>query len=431
MRIMLVNNQVPSTVGGTETVVGHTERLLARDGHETALFAIRQADASPTPWDSHLPTADALQGRALRCKNSLAAVYSFETRTRLGRLVERFRPDVVHLHNVYEKVTFSVVDALRRRGVPTVLTLHDYRAICPNGLLLAADGLCHRCLGRGLYWHAIRHRCLKGPVTRTLKSSAEASLNRLRRQYQRVDAVVAPSRFMMQKLCQAELSTAPVHFIPNPVELAPIGPRPPLGVPVRFLFFGRLVPEKGLDILLTASRFVDPGIRITVAGGGPMAAHVASRVGAATLPVDVVGQLDRRGIAHQLQSSTAALVPSLWYENCPLSILEAHASALPVIASNLGGMGELVTDGGDGLLVPPGDPGALACAMNSLARDPETTRQLGLAGRRRVGESNSPERYLENLMHCYGTAMGHGASYGDNTPLHAVADEHPSSMNLP
>ncbi|MDP8957762.1 MAG: glycosyltransferase, partial [Actinomycetota bacterium] len=187
MKVLLVNNQYRPVPGGAEAVLLRTEELLRGEGHETIPFSLRHPDTLASPWTGDFPQADRLARSPWRRTDSLATLYSLSVRRRLERLIDRARPHVAHLHNVYEKLTLSVVDALRSRGVPIVLTLHDYRAVCPNGYLLAPDGPCIRCVRDRSTRHAVVHRCLGPSLGANLMAAAECAINRRLRQYDKVD----------------------------------------------------------------------------------------------------------------------------------------------------------------------------------------------------------------------------------------------------
>jgi glycosyltransferase involved in cell wall biosynthesis len=370
MRILQLNN-LDRRDGGAETVTAHTGNLLRDAGHEVLHFA-----------GSHRPS----QG-----------VYSLRSRRALARLLRVTKPDVAHAHNVYGRLTLSVLDALDAAGVPTVLTLHDYRAVCPNGILLAPDGPCRRCV-EGTVAHAVRFGCLHGSRYASAVAAVEVALNRRRGAYAKADVLICPSHTMERIVSEAGLPAGRLEVVPNAVRAsaAPRG-RPPL--PARFVFAGRLTPAKGLHTLLAAARRLPDGARVVVLGSGRQEAVV--RRSAAGFPVEIRGAADAAEVRRELARATAVVVPSLWIENCPMAILEAGALGVPAVASDLGGMRELVADGHDGLLVPPGRPAALAGALRTLAEDPELVARLGERAWKRVWARHAPDGYRAAILSCY------------------------------
>jgi glycosyltransferase involved in cell wall biosynthesis len=370
MRILQLNN-LDRRDGGAETVTAHTGDLLRDAGHEVLHFA-----------GSHRPSQ---------------AVYSLRSRRALARLLRVTKPDVAHAHNVYGRLTLSVLDALDAAGIPTVLTLHDYRAVCPNGILLAPDGPCRRCV-EGTVAHAVRLGCLHGSRYASAVAAVEVALNRRRGAYAKADLLICPSHTMERIVSEAGLPAGRLEVVPNAVRAsaAPRG-KPPL--PASFVFAGRLTPAKGLHTLLAAARRLPDGARVVVLGSGRQEAVL--RRSAAGLPMEIRGAADAAEVRRELARATAVVVPSLWIENCPMAILEAGALGVPAVASDLGGMRELVADGHDGLLVPPGRPAALAGALRTLAEDPELVARLGERAWERVRARHAPDGYRAAILSCY------------------------------
>lgn len=400
VRVLLVNKFLAPR-GGAESVVLQTRRLLEAAGHEVIPFGMRtDAAVEQEPWTQFLvPERQYFDGNPLRrARDAVATVYSLDVRSRLRALLRHVRPDIAHLHNVYHQLTLSVVDELKAQRIPMVMTLHDYKVACPAYQLLTHDGVCERCVG-GAFWHVVRHRCLKSSIAGSVLVAVEAYLSRARRQYEKIDRFLAPSRFLRDVVVRAGLPANRIAVLPNAVAVA-AAPRPQPESPV-FLFAGRLSAEKGIDTLLEAAGRARAVPEIRIAGAGPLEALLRDRLGREGLPIRLLGFLGREQVVAELSSATAALVPSKWYENCPLAILEAAALGVPTIASDIGGIPELITSSVDGILVPPGDSEALAQAMDELARDRGHAAALGRAAYERVQAQHCEDRYLQALLGHY------------------------------
>jgi glycosyltransferase involved in cell wall biosynthesis len=402
---VLLANKYHGRRGGAESVVLQTARLLEEAGHDVVPFAMRDDDSAASEWSEYfVPTRHYFEGSTIRrVGDSLAAIYSLDARRRLRALLRAARPDVAHLHNVYHQLSLSIVDELRSARVPIVMTLHDYKAACPNYHLLTHDGLCQRCVG-GAYWNAVRHRCLKGSIAGSAIASIEAYVNRIRKQYGKVDLFLAPSEFLRDVMVRAGLPSDRIEVLRNAVPVAP-APRPLPSRP-RFLYFGRLSREKGVDTILDASPEISAEIEIVLFGTGPLLEALRRRVEGEGLAVQLKGFVTREVLDRELRSTTAALLPSQCYENCPMSLLEASALGVPTIASDIGGIPELVTNGVDGILVTPGDETALAAAVNALAATPSLAEALGEAAHGRVSQGHREETYLDALLGHYGRVLG-------------------------
>jgi glycosyltransferase involved in cell wall biosynthesis len=312
------------------------------------------------------------------------------------------RPDVAHVHYIFEFLTLSVLDVLHAHRIPVVMTLHDYRPVCPNYRLFTAGRPCQRCLHHGRVWNVVLHHCLRGEGSRwrAVAAGAEAGLASLRHWWSRIGLFIAPSAFLRDQVVAVGLPAARVVVVPNPVRATDRPIRHCSGVPT-FLYAGRLVTEKGLDVLLAAARSLPAGVKVVVLGTGRLEGALRARVTAERLPVEMRGFASRTVVDRQLAGATAALLPALWYENCPMAVLESAAHAVPAVASAIGGIPELVTDGVTGLLVPPGDAPALAVAMQTLAAHPERAAQLGAAAWHRVRVQHDPQNHLAALLDCY------------------------------
>lgn len=415
MRLLLCTNHYGCMAGGAVAMAATTRRLLESAGHDVVPFAIREEKAYPSEWDDYWPTAEDLRNQILAVGDELETPYSFVARRKLDRLIEAARPDVAHLHNVSGKLTFSVVDALRARGVPIVLTLHEYKAICPNGWLATHDGVCHRCVGRTTL-HAVRHRCMDGSLPKSVLAAAEATINRRRRQFDKIDLMLAPSQFLKDQVVQGGLDARRIRIVRNPAERVAQPDRRLAEVP-RFVFFGRLVENKGIDVLLSASKLLEGKAEVAVFGSGPLERHVRDRVDRERLPVTFRGYADRHTIGSELGRCTASILPSLWYENAPMAIIEAAGCGVATIASAIGAIPETIEEGKTGILVRPGDPDALAEAMRALADDRTRALEMGRYAWERVGEQHDPRAHLEEILEAYEWAR----SARRNIPANGVA----------
>ncbi|MGY1708779.1 glycosyltransferase [Geodermatophilus sp. SYSU D00758] len=396
MRVLLVANHWTEGPGGAETMAVLTADLLRAAGHEVVPFAVAEERTLPTPVRAALPGA-AGAGARTRFGEAWAGTWSPRTYRALARVVDEVRPDVAHVHHVFERLTVSVLDALRRRGVPTVMTLHDYKPVCPNYRLFTGGAVCTRCLPGG-YWQVVRHRCLEGSRWRSVAAAADAYASRARGLWDGVDLFLAPSAHLRRRVEAGGVRR--VEVLPNPVMAAP-APRPlPPGPPV-VLLASRLVAEKGVDVLLSAAASLPRGVRVRLAGSGRVAGEVAARVAREGLPVDVLGPRPPAGVRAELAGATVAVLPALWEENCPMAVLEAAALGVPVVASAIGGIPELVDDGRTGLLVPPGDVAALASALARVVSAPGEAVRMGRAGWERVRSRHDPQAHVTALVEVY------------------------------
>lgn len=403
MRILLVNSHhYPG--GGDCTYVFNLARLLQQAGHIPAFFAMQDARNRPDPNQDLFVSP--IDFRALNQAKSLAnswkvltrSIYSTEARKNFRRLIDRFQPDLVHLHNIEAHLTPSVALEAHRQKLPLVWTLHDYRMICPNShLLIDRSGeICQACQGKHYYQAALK-RCKKDSFLASLMASLQSYAHEGMGLIDKTQVFLTPSNFLRQKLLQAGFPAGKVVHLPLFVETP--APNAASARPEHLLFMARLEVTKGIRVLIEASRLV-PQVKVVLAGSlDPLLADALL----ASLPANVtyVGLQDSAGLAGLLQKAYASLTPSIWYENQPFSILEAFAAGKPVIASDLGGMTELVAHGQRGLLVPPGDPAALAQAMGWMVAHPEQAQAMGASAQAYVQCEHNPRSHAQAILDIY------------------------------
>jgi glycosyltransferase involved in cell wall biosynthesis len=402
VRVLQVNKFLYGGAGA-ETVMFRTADLLRANGHDVNFFAMDDPRNVPCDDSRYFPRGRYYgggHGLLDQARSAAASIYSVDARKSLRRLLKVIRPDVAHLHNIYHQLTLSVVDELVAQGIPTVMTVHDYKPVCPSYLAYTDHAPCRRCV-TGHPGHVIAHRCIKNSRAASTVAAGEALLTRTRRLYQRIDAFIVPSKHCMEVLVLGGLPAERMHLIPNFVaddQLRPFGesssPRAAMA-----LFVGRLEEAKGIDVLLAAARSVAAEIQVVVVGEGPLQGAVrdADRAGS----VSYLGRRQWHEIAPLMDEACALVVPSLWEENCPMVVLEAGARGCPVIASDRGGLTELVSHERDGLLFPAGQAGGLADALLRLGRDLRLSERLGTARRVRIETTNTAKSYLESLMRVY------------------------------
>ena len=397
MRIVVANKFWYRRAGAERVMLDEVAWLEAA-GHTVAHFSTTHPDNEPSAWsDYFVPYLEigpdgglSLAGKAVAAGRMF---HSPEARRRFDRLLADFRPDVVHIHGIHRQISPSILAAARDRGVPVVQTLHDLNHICPEDLLLrgGVEPCEPRLCGELWYGACVTHRCVRHSAGASALAAAEVTWQRLRRVYERgIARFISPSRFHAQQMARGGW-TVPTTILPNAVPLA-AGHRPPGS---GFAVIGRLAREKGIEVAVRAA--CAEGLPLTVAGEGPL----GERLRAEYPQVTFTGRLDGPGVAALVARSRGVLVPSLTFENAPMAVLEPMSAGVPVVASAIGGIPEQVTDGIDGLLVPPGDEGALASAMRRLAEDDELVGRLGAASRETIARRFCPERHLEGLVAVY------------------------------
>lgn len=405
MRILHVNKFLYRR-GGAESYLLDVAEHQRAIGHDVWFWGMSHPENTEQVLAQHFashveldPAPSTVSGRV---RMSARMVWSPGSGRGLSAAIKHVRPDVVHFHNVYHQLSPSVVRATVRAGVPAVMTLHDYKLACPSYQLLADGKPCTACVDQGV-WQAARVACKDGSRAASTMLAAESWLHRRFRAYAGVDVFLCPSRFLHDIMIRAGVFPDRMQVLPHFVEAdgAPINRG--TGGPV--VFAGRLSPEKGVDTLIRAAPLLPDGARVTIAGDGPMRGEL-ERLAADVAPgrIAFLGRLAKTDLLREVSTATAMAVPSRWYENQPMTVLEALTSATPVVASNLGGIPELIRDGVDGRLIPPDDPVALASALAGLLVDPALAARYGAAGRTRILADFALDRHLRGLEDAYQAA---------------------------
>jgi glycosyltransferase involved in cell wall biosynthesis len=337
----------------------------------------------------------------------------------MSRLVRAERPDICHLHNIYHQISPSILHILKAAGVPMIMTLHDLKMVCP-AYLLARDGtLCRACSHRHFY-RCAQYACIKGSRAKSLLVSAEMYLHHVfLRVYNLVDVCICPSLFLKERLMdmgfRGKLVHLPNFIIPN--EFVPCYG----GRERSVAYFGRLSREKGVVTLLEAMRLV-PGVTLKIIGEGPLRKELEAKA-AGNPNIRFLGYMSGDALKDEVSSSMCVAYPSECHENNPRGIIEAFALGKPVVASDIGGIPELVKDGKTGYLFPAGNSGALAACLRRVDSDREKLRQMGGLCRELAEQEFSDERHYARLMRLYedaGKEQGAKRERSDGTAIGGV-----------
>jgi len=362
VRILLVHchYRLP---GGEDAVFAAERAALEAAGHTVLCFEGSNEEAAHGLAKLLLP---------------LRAMYNFGAADKLRALLQKEPVDAVHIHNTLLLFSPSVVRAAKKAGVPVVQTLHNFRLFCPNGIFLREGAVCEDCPHRGLFC-AVRHKCYRGSALQSAVVAVCYALHRRLGTYRGI-TLTAPTDFDREKLLACNrlrptFDEERLVVLPNPVTVTPF---PLLPWPERenqILFAGRLEELKGLPVVLEAWRRLGPQApKLLVAGSGPLDTWAKEN---APDTVEFIGQLNREALHRAMTASRAVVAASLCYETFALVSAEAQLLGTPVLASDIGNIGQSVEPGVTGLRFAPGDASALAEAVRALdgAKFDETTIQ--------------------------------------------------------
>ena len=387
MKILVIHNRYRQQ-GGEDTVVEAEHELLESRGHAVQRLVFDNAE---------------VQSGIGQLLSAAMSIYNVASYRRTHDTIQSFRPDVVHVHNTFYVASPSIYFAANDCGVPVVQTLHNYRLICPS-VYLFHDGRIYEDNIQKLFpLRAVMNRVTQGSLMQSLVIATTTAWHKLRRTYRdRISRYIVFTEFAQSVFMRSSLGVSTEKFAVKPNFV----PDPGHNIDHdgdKYLFIGRLTEEKGIRVLLRAAEENEFPLRIV--GDGPLADEVSAAAG--KLPhVEYMGPLPRDRVLEILAESRALIFPSLWYEGMPMVIIEALASATPVIASRLGNPKHMVHDGVGGLLFQPGNADDLAECVQRLERSSALRSTLREGARNLYESQYSPDSNYERLVEIYSEVSG-------------------------
>lgn len=325
--------------------------------------------------------------------------HSGEIENKLGALISSADPEVAHLHNVYHHLSAGTIQTLRRRRVPIVMTVHDVQPMCPNHRMIRGmdNTLCERC-HKHKYYKCFTNRCVKNSRGASFAASAEAYYYYLKNIWEMVDIFICPSQFMMDKMVEWGFPKKKMRLLRNPFTVPQTYPA--LGN--KIVYIGRFHVEKGIEILMASL----PHLReypAVLAGNGPESGWVETMIRQCSLTnVEMRGWVNGESWRNLIAEARVVVVPSLFYENCSMTILEALSSGRLLVVADRGGNRELVTNGETGFVVKPENPESLSEGIREAMELSDIEAEvISKKGRLYVEKNHSSEEYTKKLEEIY------------------------------
>lgn len=391
MKILIVNKFLYPN-GGSETYIFTLGKCLKDMGCEVEYFGMEhEGRIVGNSIDEYTSNMDFHTGKLSKLLYPFRIIYSKEAYNKITKVLDAFKPEVVHLNNFNFQLTPSVIYAVRnwerRTGnkVKLVYTAHDLQWVCPNHLMrIPSTGeLCSRC-NMGDYKYCMKNKCLHNSGIKSILAAFEGRYYRYKKTYELVDTIIAPSRFLADKLSGYPGLKDKITVMHNFADIDKNIINNESKENYVF-YFGRYSDEKGVDTLLEACRKL-PDIKFVFAGGGPLEDKVN-----AVPNVKNLGFLKGKELYEMIANASFTVFPSICNENCPLAVMESISLGTPVVASNIGGVPELIDDGVTGELFVPGDASALTAKIEKLFNDKELVNQYTVNCRKTVFDT--PKEY--------------------------------------
>lgn len=404
MNVLMVNKFFHYK-GGSETVFFSEMDMLEKLGNKVVPFAMKSELNGPSIYDNYFVeevdyTKPGFFNKII-CASKI--IYSFDARKKILQLLKSEEITVSHFHIFQHQISPSVFGPLKDRNIPIILSLHDLKPICPNYKYYVNGNTCEACSG-GEFINCFRKKCTKGSSFGSLVNTVEMYFHRMMGYYENVDRYIAVSKFYKRKMIEAGFEEEKISYLPNYIDTEDFYSD---GKDNRYvLYFGRLSEEKGVATLIKSAE-INKDITHYIVGTGPLDEGLRYEVQNKSLTnIKFLGFKTGNELKRLLSECTCVVVPSEWYENCPMTILEAFASSKPVIGSNIGGIPELIENGIDGYTFEPGDEMDLADKVRTLWNEPSLCLEMGLKGLEKVKNNFNAEMHSRGLINIYNEVLG-------------------------
>ncbi len=399
MKVLLINKFLYPRGGDALSTI-NTGRLLKEKGHKVFYWGMQHPDNPPYEY-SRLFVDNIEYGSKMSLRGKISAalniLYSFEAKRKIEKILDEVRPDIVHLNNFAHQISPSILHVFKKRGIPSVMTMRDYKLVCPSYSMLAGGKPCEDCAG-GSYYNCILRKCVKNSRLKSFINTAEMYLHhKILNIYDIVDIYISPSVFLKEKVAEMGFKKE-VRCLPNFVDTNEF--KEDFSFGRELCYFGRLSPEKGVGTLIESFRGLEANLKII--GSGPLEKELKDKVEKENITnVRFLGYRTGDDLKREIKDSIAAIIPSECYENNPRSVLESFAVGRPVIGARIGGIPELVQDGVTGCTFNTGDASDLREKILSLINSPDNVKSMGRRARKFIEEKFNPEKHYKKLMDIY------------------------------
>lgn len=398
LKVIFLNNYFYIR-GGAEAVFFNEMELLKLNGHMVVPFSRHFIKNLNSEYSQYFPSDFSYETCFFVKKVAIALkmIYSIESRKWFDVLLSNIKPDIIHAHNIYGRLTYSVIDVAKTKKVPVVMTLHDYKLICPSYTMLLNDKPCEKCKGFYFY-NCLLTRCHKGSLSASIVYTLESYLNHCFKKFAWIKYLICPSMFSLKKHLEAGLPEEKLVHLPNFVKIEDYEPNYKCGDYI--LYVGRLSKEKGVLTLLKAIKGID--MQLKIVGEGPMKEVCEKFVSENNLnSVQFLGYKSGEELKQLYRDAAFLVIPSEWYENQPMTVIESFAYGKPVIGSNIGGIPEMIINGQTGLIFEPGNEIELREKMIYLLSKPSMIEDMGRKARDKAKLEYSSDIHYNKLIEIY------------------------------
>lgn len=395
MRILLVN-KFHYLRGGSEKYYFELAELLKKHGHTVAFFSMKNENNIKTGDREYF--VDEIDMNTGSKFEALNVIYSKKNKALMEKALEEFKPDIVHINNFQRQLSASIIDAVKEKNIPLIMTAHDLNPICPASIMLYNGEVCEDCITKG-YTSCIKKKCIKNSMLKSMLGYIEKKYYDLHKIFCKIDCIISPSEFNKNQLLKGKLKCNDITVIHNFVNETK---KTDYTLGDCAFYFGRLSREKGILNLVEAINNI-PGARLIIAGDGPERENIQAYIKEHKLEnrITLLGYLNQNDIKENIRKCRFVTVPSIWYENCPYSILETMEIGKPIIGSKIGGIPELIQDGINGFTYEHNDISELTNILMKMFGNDETVKQFSKNSKQIFIQNYSAEAYYNELMTVY------------------------------
>ena len=366
--------------GGSERYYFELAKILKENGHEVIFLSMQDDRNESSEYGKYF--IEKVEVENFSIKNIIKFFYNYEAVKKLEQLIKDEKPDIAHLHNIAHQISPAIIKVLKKHKIPVVQTLHDYKLVCPDYQLFRDDKQCFKCAS-GRYYNCTLNKCVKKSWSKSLLATLEAYVHRST--YKKVDQFIAPSEYMKKVCIEMGISAPKIEVIYNFIDKITSASTTKSNQTNAenldnsyLLYFGRISSEKGITVLLEAMKKIKQNLKLKIVGTGPEYLMIKKYVdeiiangknvyhSQKEVDIEIVGPKYGDELRNIIKGSKAVVIPSIWPENMPLSLLEAMLVGKPVIASRVGGMPEIIEDGKNGFLFSSGDSEELVVKIDEL-----------------------------------------------------------------
>jgi len=391
VKILFIHNKYKQ-FGGEDVAVEMETSILIEKGH-----AVR------TVFFDNMP----IRGSLSKIKSAFQSVYNFSSARKISKIILEFKPDIIHIHNLFFIASPSVLYAASKHKIPVVLTLHNYRLICSNALLVRKNQVCELCIHKKFPMYGIKYKCYKNSAIETALVTFITGIHKsISTWKQKVTTYIVSNEFSRSRLLNSSLQLPADKIVAKSNFVADPGEGLASDREDFFLFAGRIAKEKGVHVLLEAFARL-PDRKIIIIGDGPEKEFLQNEFGSYN-NIHFSGQLDRTAVLETMKKCKAFICPSIWYEVTPFTNFEAFATGTPVIASRLGSMIDTIRDGYDGLHFTAGDANDLRQKVELFIQQTEKNSDYYRNARRSYLETYQPDVHYRAIMKIYENAIAAG-----------------------